>query len=160
MSDVIKGDVLTKEEMKQRGIVLITTERGGFELRAKSSTSIATWLVDMGFVEEYEYIAATIFMDLRRAYEASQGIKWMALRDQILEGLRLSSGEACELYDKIRREIGLKSAGKIYGIISDAILSPYRPLIAEEANVYRIAFVTLSDAMEKVKKDEKALACI
>lgn len=155
MIETFRGDVLTKDEMKMRGIRLITTERGGIELRTQESlATIATWLIDAGFIEEYHYTDATIFMDLRRAYEASMGIRWRELAPTS-ESMILIAGQATEYYDNIRHQMGIRSAAKIVPVIISAMMDAYMRMPAEACNAYRLAFVRLSDAMQEVKKNRK-----
>lgn len=132
---------------------MITTERGGIELRTQESlNTIAMQLVELGFIEEYHYTDATIFMDLRRAYEATLGIKWGHI-NLAMESMGLTSGEAANRYDAIRHELGLRRAARIARIITDAMLEQYSSMSATALNVYRVSFVDLSDALKKVKNN-------
>jgi hypothetical protein len=151
MSEVIKGDVLTKSEMKKRGVYIIAGDRGGIEFRSIHAGSlIADNLLSLGFIEHYHYNDAMVFMDLRRAFEAAMGVKWVRV-DTTSGEASLSSGEAARRYDGIRHEIGVQRAATVATIIADAF-EPARTLRAEINDVYRIAFEELSNAMEAVEK--------
>lgn len=155
--EAIRGDVLSRQEMQRRGIVMTQTERGGIEFRTRQVT-IAQWLIDEGFIERHHADLAAIFMDLRRAYDASMGVKWLAIRDQLLSSLQLSSGQATELYDAIRHELGVRRSGNIHNLISHAMLTDSYPLQAQVANVYRQSFEILSKAMKNVRESKKDVA--
>lgn len=151
--ETLRGDVLSKDEMKRRGVKLIPGERGGFELRTTESLStIAHWLVDMGFIEQHQRDTAFIYMDLHRAYEAAMGIKWMAIKQDLLEGLNLNPQQATELYDAIRHEIGVKHAGDVYATVSHAMMTPFVQSHIAVIEAYRRAFETLTKAMFEVRK--------
>lgn len=152
MTEIIRGDVLTREEMKMRGICVTTTERGGFELRTHASLeTIAMFLIKKGFIEYYHYDDATIFMDLRRAYETSIGIKWGHVKIDF-ESLGLTPGDASERYDAIRHMIGLTRFGLNTKFILQAMLEPYQEMRVEAWVVYKDAFERLTNAMMEVKK--------
>jgi len=161
MEDVIRGDVLTKGEMAMRGIKAIPSERGGIELRVRGSdNTIANWLERKGFIENHQIYAAFIFLDLRRAYEASMGVKWLALRDQLLSQLQLSPGQATSLYDDIRHEIGVERAGQVHRLVSWAMLNEATELHEAEANEYRKAFEMMEYAMKKAKEKQKDVVTV
>lgn len=152
MTEAMRGDVITKSEMKMRGIVLMPSERGGVELRALSSMhTIAMELINLGFIEPFHATDASIFMDLRRAYHASQHIKWGYV-NVTLDGAELTAGQATERYDAIRHEMGIKKAVTIARIIEQAMMEQYYRMRAEQQNVYRMAFELLSDTMLSVKR--------
>lgn len=153
MSDSISGSILTQDEMKMRGIFLVPTDRGGVEFRTKASyNTIAMILIKEGFIEDFHYTDATIFMDLRRAYETSIGIKWGHVRIE-LEDLGLTAGEASERYDAIRHTMGIKKAASITKFILVAMLEQYTPIRAEAKVVYKDAFELLTKTMMEVKKN-------
>lgn len=152
MNETIRGDVLTIHEMKIRGIYIMASDRGGIELRTRDSgNTIALALIGLGFIEDFHHRDASVFMDLRRAYNASMGIKWGHLRIDLSE-LGLTPGKACERYDAIRHEIGIKRAAHIAKLIEIAMLEIYRKMHEAEMNIYRYAFEELSDGMMKVKQ--------
>lgn len=158
MSETIKGDVLTKEEMRFRNIRIIPGSRGGVEFRTPQPVSIIEQLLQEGFIEYYHYYDALLLMDLRRAYEAIMGVKWIRLDSPHDSGL--SPGEASKLYDAIRHEIGVKRAASIMAMIVHSFEPSYY-LRAELKNAYRAAFEELTHAMEAVdKKKEKMLAYV
>lgn len=149
------GDTVTKQEMKQRGIYIIPGDRGGLELRSIHSTR--SFLVDVllteGFIENYHYNDALIFMDLRRAYESSMGIKWVRVDVKPDEGEErgLPTGEAANRYDAIRHQMGIKRAATVACIVASSF-EQFNNLRAEAKDVYRIAFEDLTKAMEEVEK--------
>lgn len=148
----IRGDVLTNHEMQVRGIVRTITERGGMELRTQESLqTIARWLVDSGFIEEFHYNEATIFMDLRRAYEASMGIKWRET-SAAMENLGLTAGEAAARYDAIRHTIGVRKAAEIAPAIQQAMFNKYENLPIYALAYYKNCFEIVSKAMREERE--------
>ena len=149
--DVLIGDLFTKKEMKMRGIVLMPSQRGGVELRAKNSMgTIAEHMQTTGFIEYYHINDASVFLDLRRAYKSSIGEKWSHTKMDLSE-LGLTSGQAAERYDAIRHKIGVKRAAVITNQIEDAMQDKYVYLPANALNIYKLAFEELSAAMLEVK---------
>jgi len=158
-SEAMPGDTLTSKEMQQRGICLVPGTRGGAELRTlESMNTVANHLVHIGFIELHQTHGAAIFLDLRRAFDASQGNKWTYLRDQICEGLGLNPSEATAIYDGIRRNLGLRRAGTVYEIIYHAMLGSYSPMPIEALEIYRRSFDELECAMEKERDERKTVA--
>lgn len=150
MSEAIRGDVLTKAEMKMRGIRLMPSERGGIELRTHdSANTIAIVLIQKGFIEDFHHRDASVFLDLRRAYNASQGIKWGHVDTSSSNGL--SPGESSERYDAIRHQMGIKRAATVARDIERAMLEEWMVLHEAEMNIYRRCFEDLSRAMMEVK---------
>lgn len=162
MNEAIRGDVLTKEEMKRRGIVMVEGTRGGMEFRSVHShmLTIADQLLEKGFIERYHFHDAMLFMDLRRAFYAAMGIKWVRVDASDAQESGLSSGDASRLYDAIRHHIGVKRAASVTSIVADSFEST-NVLPAFVSDVYRHAFEELTKAMEEVdKKREEVLAYV
>lgn len=137
----------------------------GHMISAQVENKKIGWLlVNMGFIEECNYYTAMVFLDLRRAYEASQGVKWRSLGNA-LQTLGLSAGEANDLYDEIKHEIGLPRAIRIFAQVIEAMNEDGQQIHEAAANAYRTAFDSLMRAMQTVNKkrrerEENALAHI
>lgn len=160
--DAVRGDVLTKAEMALRQIIATPTERGGLELRTRGTDkTIAHWLESRGYIEQYQINAASIFLDLRRAYEASMGVKWLSLGDQLIGQLQLTPGQATSLYDDIRHAIGVRNAGLVHRLVSWAMLTEASKELHEaEANEYRKAFDLMEYGMKIAKEKQKEVVSV
>jgi NTP pyrophosphatase (non-canonical NTP hydrolase) len=112
-------------------------------------------MVELGFIEEFAYYDAMVFMDLRRAYEASQGVKWRAMTRDLLETLGLSAGEATEIYDAVKHEIGLPRAINVINSVIEAMTNNFNDTPAVALDHYRVAIDELVDAMQEVNKARK-----
>lgn len=79
MNEAIRGDVLTKKEMKQRRIVMVDGTRGGLELHAPTYQDlIATVLQRRGFLEDRELNAACDYLELKNSVYGFLNVKTMA----------------------------------------------------------------------------------
>jgi len=123
---------------------------GGYSRMA----TIVDMLVTRGFVEQHQQRAAMVFMDLHRAYEASQGVKWGHTKIAE-EGADLTPGQAADLYDAIRHELGLPEGIDTIRLIKTAVYELAQLLDAEACNVFRTAFEELERAMEAVDKKHR-----
>lgn len=140
-----RGDVLTKAEMVARGIRLMPSDRGGVEFRTVESLhTLAMELLSRQYIEPFHITDASILMDLRRGYHASQGNKW---------GMKEIQGgmQASERYDAIRHQIGIKRAARVLQEIEEAMTEAYRKEPHTKLNAYKEAFEELSHAMLHVK---------
>lgn len=106
--DAIKGDGLTKAEMKQRNIRVIEGQRGGVELHAPTYRFIiAQILQQRGFLEAEQVEAACDYLELRNCVYGFLNAKTISA-SIFRDGSSVSSEVAEEMYRVARKELGSK----------------------------------------------------
>lgn len=151
MVEVIRGDILSKDEMKRRGIMLITTERGGLEFRAPTYiNTIAQILIEKGFLEDKGYWDACDYLDLKNSVYGFLNAKTMA-SIFFEQGSNLKKSHAQYAYSIASKNLG-KNTEKI--IIRAIECKPDRHELDNIAVVdaYRRSFESLGVAMAIAKK--------
>lgn len=117
------------------------------------TNTIAQRLVATRIIREHDYYDALIFMDLRRAYEASQGVKWRSLDASLLNSLGIQAGDASSYYDRIKHELGLPEGIDVIRLVVYAMATPFRGYTSvKDAESYKLAFEKLIKAMMEVSR--------
>lgn len=150
MNEPIRGDILTKQEMKQRGIKLVNGTRGGIELRAPTYEDlIATKLTERGFLDDKHLNAACDYLELKNSVYGFLSIKTMA-------GI-LETGEAG--LKKQHAQAAYYTATRFIGRINDSVVTRAMNEAADETlesmmvvNAYMHAFHAVRDGMDLAKK--------
>lgn len=146
MSEVLQGDVLTKQEMKQRKITVVDGTRGGAEFHAPTySDIISTVLLRRGILDEKHVNAACDYLELKKAVYGFLEAKTMAgiLRTGEAGAKREHAEQA---YYVATRHLGRTSEKVV-------IIGMNEPAddtldMAMVVNAYRSAFHQCFDAME------------
>ncbi len=117
------------------------------------NNTIANRLVSARIISESDYYDAMVFMDLRRAYEASQGVKWRSIDSSMLNALGIAAGDANSYYDRIKHELGLPHGIDTIRNVVRAMTSECRGYVSfSDAEKYKEAFAKLIKAMMEVSK--------
>lgn len=132
---------------------------GRIEGDGKNTRITAAWslnktaldrLMDAGFLEMHHKIYAMSLLDLKRAYDARNGLRWCIVNGA--EEANLSAGDAANCYDtvcvRIDRNISVH-------LIRAAEEFTNTDMPAEEANVFRKWFDRLVEIMDEEMKKRK-----
>jgi hypothetical protein len=168
----IKAPVITAFRM-QHGDLGGRIEGEGENARITAAWSLIVTrmdrLMNLGFLEMHHKVYATSLLDLKRAFDASQGVRWCIVKGG--EEANLSEGDAASCYKTICARLGWRKAK--YLIKACETEAPTRALKdgereddkfidmpAEEAMVLRGWFDRLAEIMdEEMKKRKEALTC-
>ncbi len=155
--EAIRGDGITKSEMKQKSIRMIEGTRGGIEFHAPTyADKIATILLQKGIIEDKHLNAACDYIELKNSVFGFLNAKTMAGILQTGEaGVKRENAEAA--YYIAARYIGRVSENVVLCAMNetaDATLG-----MAMVANAYRSAFHAVFDGMDlaitKIREDIK-----
>lgn len=148
--EAIRGDVLSKIEIKQRGIKMVDGTRGGVELRAPTyNDMIATILMEKGFIEQKHLNAACDYLELKNAVYGFLNVKTMSgiLRTG---DSSLSREHAEDAYYIACRYLGRNNERVIQSAMHDEADHTLTLIMVIEA--YRLAFIRAFEAMDLAKK--------
>lgn len=142
----LRGDVLTKEEIAQRKIKVIVTDRGGLELHSDTyADTIAQILMQRGFLEREHIDAACDYLELKNSVYGFLNAKTIAFL--------LHAGEAN--FKRSYAEMAYYAASKYLGRTNESVIT--RALnqpdngsldIIGVAQAYYKAFNSVLSAME------------
>lgn len=118
--------------------------------------TISARLVMARIISESDYYDAMVFMDLRRAYEASQGVKWRSMDSSMLNNLGIQAGDANSYYDRIKHELGLPHGIDTIRDVVQAMTGECRGYVSfSDAERYKYSFGKLIAAMMEVSKKQR-----
>lgn len=150
MTDAINGDGLTKQEIKQRGIVLIDGTRGGIELHAPTYFDmIATVLSRRGFLDMKHVDAACDYLELKNSVYGFLNVKTMAGVLKTGEA-GFKRGHAESAYYIATRHLGKQNEKLIVLAMNHEADDTLNMIMV--VNAYRTAFHAVFDAMDIAKK--------
>lgn len=150
MNEIIRGDVLTKQEMSQRGIQSMITERGGLELRITDNSYLA-WLLKNGFAEPYHEQYINVFMELRDCWLPNK-YKPPSFYEEIRS--LLGDGSASEKYDIICHEIKPPTIRIITHAATTSANNALAMLNAVCGEICLRSFDVLVEAMDNIRKKD------
>jgi hypothetical protein len=149
--EIIRGDVLSKREIEQRGIIVKTTEKGGLEMKAPTyQDRIVQILIERGFLEEKAYWDGCDYLELKNSLYGFLNAKTMAgIFQQAESGFKKTYGD-------YGFKVAYNYLGKIHhGVIERAMNEAPRKGELDRIAVveaYRLSFDRLQEAMTLAKK--------
>lgn len=145
--ETIRGDVLTRKELEQRGIKVLTTERGGFQMVAPTYDDVIAYILkEKGFLEDKHLNAASDYLELKNSVYGFLNARTIAM---ILEtgGVSTKRSHAECAYYAAARYLGKVTERIVARAMTEAPRQHELESIAAVES-YRQSFNQIIDAME------------